>query len=48
MPAPALEFGAGATAPATGTVTDVEYVRNRFDIVAGVRVIVAAAGSPGV
>nr|WP_030689495.1 hypothetical protein [Streptomyces globisporus] len=43
---PVLEFGPGNTDPATGTVTDAEFVRNRLDIIAQVRAIVAvAAGS---
>ncbi|MFE9673127.1 pyroglutamyl peptidase [Streptomyces sp. NPDC006259] len=42
---PVLEFGAGNTDPATGTVTDPEFVRNRLDIVAQVRAIVAVAVS---
>jgi hypothetical protein len=40
-----LQFGAGNTDPATGTVTDPEFVRNRLDIVAQVRAIVTAAVS---
>ncbi|MFF5972159.1 pyroglutamyl peptidase [Streptomyces sp. NPDC012769] len=45
---PVLRFGAGNTDPATGTVTDAEFVRNRLDIIAQVRAIVAvAAASPG-
>ncbi|MFD5802132.1 pyroglutamyl peptidase [Streptomyces sp. NPDC127020] len=45
---PVLQFGAGNTDPATGTVTDPEFVRNRLDIVAQVRAIVAVAVSaPG-
>ncbi|MFJ9581148.1 pyroglutamyl peptidase [Streptomyces sp. NPDC101191] len=43
---PVLEFGAGNTDPATGTVTDPGFVRNRLDIIAQVRAIVSvAAGS---
>ncbi|MGW4705091.1 pyroglutamyl peptidase [Streptomyces sp. NPDC004285] len=43
---PVLEFGPGNTDPATGTVTDTAFVRNRLDIIAQVRAIVAvAAGS---
>ncbi|MFF7067237.1 pyroglutamyl peptidase [Streptomyces pseudovenezuelae] len=43
---PVLEFGAGNTDPATGAVTDPGFVRNRLDIIAQVRAIVAvAAGS---
>lgn len=40
---PVLEFGAGNTDPATGTVTDPEFVRNRLDIIAQVRTILAVA-----
>ncbi|WP_181362078.1 pyroglutamyl peptidase [Streptomyces sp. MA5143a] len=40
---PVLEFGAGNTDPATGTVTDPEFVRNRLDIIAQVRAIVGVA-----
>jgi pyrrolidone-carboxylate peptidase len=40
---PVLQFGAGNTDPATGTVTDPEFVRNRLDIIAQVRSIVAVA-----
>ncbi|WP_370257280.1 pyroglutamyl peptidase [Streptomyces sp. V4I8] len=40
---PVLQFGAGNTDPATGVVTDPEFVRNRMDIVAQVRAIVAVA-----
>ncbi|AWW42659.1 pyroglutamyl peptidase [Streptomyces cadmiisoli] len=40
---PVLQFGAGNTDPATGAVTDPEFVRNRLDIVAQVRAIVVAA-----
>ncbi|MYX99258.1 pyroglutamyl peptidase [Streptomyces sp. SID486] len=40
---PVLQFGAGNTDPATGTVTDPEFVRNRLDIVAQVRSIVTVA-----
>ncbi|MFF7441875.1 pyroglutamyl peptidase [Streptomyces sp. NPDC008122] len=43
---PVLEFGAGNTDPATGTITDAEFVRNRLAIIAQVRAILAvAAGS---
>ncbi|MFF0431607.1 pyroglutamyl peptidase [Streptomyces sp. NPDC004327] len=43
---PVLEFGPGNTDPATGTVTDAEFIRNRLDIIAQVRAILAvAAGS---
>ncbi|MGW1608836.1 pyroglutamyl peptidase [Streptomyces sp. NPDC002285] len=40
---PVLQFGAGNTDPATGAVTDPEFVRNRLDIIAQVRGIVTAA-----
>ncbi|MDF3297360.1 pyroglutamyl peptidase [Streptomyces tropicalis] len=40
---PVLEFGAGNTDPATGTVTDPEFVRNQLDIVAQVRAILGVA-----
>ncbi|MFI1467366.1 pyroglutamyl peptidase [Streptomyces wuyuanensis] len=40
---PVLEFGAGNTDPGTGTVTDPGFVRNRLDIIAQVRAIVAVA-----
>ncbi|WP_327729937.1 pyroglutamyl peptidase [Streptomyces sp. NBC_00487] len=40
---PVLQFGAGNTNPATGTVTDAEFVRNRLDIIAQVRAIVTVA-----
>ncbi|MFI0544049.1 pyroglutamyl peptidase [Streptomyces sp. WSLK1-3] len=40
---PVLEFGAGNTDPATGTVTDPGFVRNRLDIIAQVRAIVSVA-----
>ncbi|MDX3137006.1 pyroglutamyl peptidase, partial [Streptomyces europaeiscabiei] len=40
---PVLQFGAGNTNPATGTVTDPEFVRNRLDIIAQVRAIVTVA-----
>ncbi|WP_442811388.1 MULTISPECIES: pyroglutamyl peptidase [unclassified Streptomyces] len=42
---PVLQFGAGNTNPATGTVTDAEFVRNRLDIIAQVRAIVTVAVS---
>ncbi len=42
---PVLRFGAGNTDPAAGTVTDPAFVRNRLDIVAQVRSIVAVAVS---
>ncbi|WP_031174292.1 hypothetical protein [Streptomyces durhamensis] len=40
---PVLEFGVGNTDPATGTVTDPEFVRNRLDIIDQVRAIVMVA-----
>ncbi|MFM9682259.1 pyroglutamyl peptidase [Streptomyces brasiliscabiei] len=40
---PVLQFGAGNTDPATGTVSDAEFVRNRVDIVGQVREIVRVA-----
>ncbi|MFJ4198712.1 pyroglutamyl peptidase [Streptomyces sviceus] len=40
---PVLEFGAGNTDPATGTVTDPGFVRNRLDIIAQVRAILTVA-----
>ncbi|MGP4048098.1 pyroglutamyl-peptidase I family protein [Streptomyces sp. 2A115] len=40
---PVLQFGAGNTDPATGTVTDPEFVQNRLDIIAQVRSILTAA-----
>ncbi|MET9832953.1 pyroglutamyl peptidase [Streptomyces sp. NPDC006385] len=44
---PVLQFGAGNTDPATGSVTDPEFVRNRLDIIAQVRTILkVAAGNP--
>ncbi|MFE7587482.1 pyroglutamyl peptidase [Streptomyces gardneri] len=43
---PVLQFGAGNTDPANGTVTDPEFVRNRLDIIAQVRAIVAVAAVP--
>ncbi|RSO09502.1 pyroglutamyl peptidase [Streptomyces sp. WAC 05379] len=44
---PVLQFGAGNTDPATGSVTDPEFVANRLDIIAQVRTILkVAAGSP--
>ncbi|MFF2845940.1 pyroglutamyl peptidase [Streptomyces sp. NPDC058001] len=44
---PVLEFGAGNTDPATGTVTDPGFVRNRLDIIAQVRAILTAAADAG-
>ncbi|MFE7272153.1 pyroglutamyl peptidase [Streptomyces sp. NPDC057623] len=44
---PVLQFGADNTDPASGSVTDPEFVRNRLDIIAQVRTILkVAAGSP--
>ncbi|MFE9018572.1 pyroglutamyl peptidase [Streptomyces sp. NPDC007808] len=44
---PVLQFGAGNTDPASGSVTDPEFVRNRLDIIAQVRTILkVAAGNP--
>lgn len=40
---PVLQFGAGNTDPATGAVTDPEFVRNRLDIIAQVRNILRTA-----
>lgn len=40
---PVLQFGTGNTDPATGTVTDPEFVRNRLDIIDQVRAIVTVA-----
>lgn len=40
---PILQFGAGNTDPATGEVTDPEFVRNRLDIIAQVREILTTA-----
>ncbi|MEV7191314.1 pyroglutamyl peptidase [Streptomyces sp. NPDC093510] len=42
---PVLQFGAGNTDPATGAVTDPEFVRNRLDIIAQVRGILGVAVS---
>ncbi|CAL9438593.1 pyroglutamyl peptidase [Streptomyces sp. enrichment culture] len=42
---PVLQFGTGNTDAATGTVTDPAFVRNRLDIVAQTRAIVAVAVS---
>ncbi|MGV9883411.1 pyroglutamyl-peptidase I family protein [Streptomyces sp. NPDC003006] len=42
---PVLRFGAGNTDPATGAVTDPEFVRNRLDIIAQVRGILRVAAS---
>jgi pyrrolidone-carboxylate peptidase len=40
---PVLQFGTGNTDPATGTITDPEFVRNRLDIIAQVKAIVTVA-----
>ena len=40
---PVLEFGAGNTDPATGSVTDPGFVQNRLDIIAQVRTILVVA-----
>ncbi|MFF4346476.1 pyroglutamyl peptidase [Streptomyces sp. NPDC001530] len=40
---PVLQFGTGNTDPATGTVTDPDFVRNRLDIIAQVRAILTVA-----
>ncbi|MFJ8665494.1 pyroglutamyl peptidase [Streptomyces sp. NPDC093600] len=42
---PVLRFGAGNTDPATGSVTDPEFVRNRLDIIAQVRAVIGVAAS---
>jgi pyrrolidone-carboxylate peptidase len=42
---PVLQFGDGNTDPATGTVTDPGFVRNRLDIIDQVRAIVTVAVS---
>ncbi|MEW1641964.1 pyroglutamyl peptidase [Streptomyces sp. NPDC091219] len=46
---PVLQFGTGNTDPATGTITDPQFVRNRVDIIAQVRALVTVAmdASPG-
>ena len=43
MHTPVLEFGAGNTDPATGSVTDPGFVKNRLDIIAQVRAILVVA-----
>jgi hypothetical protein len=44
---PVLQFGTGNTDPATGTVTDAQFVQNRLDIIAQVRsILTVAAGAP--
>ncbi|TLS47217.1 pyroglutamyl peptidase [Streptomyces montanus] len=43
---PVLQFGTGNTDPATGTVTDAQFVQNRLDIIAQVRsILTVAAGA---
>ena len=42
---PVLQFGTGNTDPATGAVTDPEFVRNRLDIIDQVRTILTVAVS---
>ncbi|MGW3665831.1 pyroglutamyl peptidase [Streptomyces sp. NPDC005141] len=45
---PVLQFGTGNTDPATGTVTDPEFVRNRLDIIDQVRAILTVAADAAV
>ena len=40
---PVLQFGTGNTDPATGAITDPEFVRNRVDIIAQVKAMVTVA-----
>ena len=40
---PVLQFGTGNTDPATGTVTDPQFLRNRQDIITQVRAILTVA-----
>ncbi|MFJ8792855.1 pyroglutamyl peptidase [Streptomyces sp. NPDC102462] len=40
---PVLQFGAGNTDPASGAVTDPEFVRNRLDIIGQMRAILTVA-----
>jgi hypothetical protein len=40
---PVLQFGQGNTDPATGTVSDPEFVKNRQDIIAQVRAVIRVA-----
>ncbi|WP_406460140.1 pyroglutamyl peptidase [Streptomyces sp. NBC_01622] len=40
---PVLQFGTGNTDPATGTITDPDFVQHRVDIIAQVRAMVTAA-----
>ncbi|MFE6686246.1 pyroglutamyl peptidase [Streptomyces sp. NPDC057743] len=42
---PVLQFGAGNTDPATGTITDPQFVQNRLDIVAQLRAILTVAAN---
>jgi pyrrolidone-carboxylate peptidase len=42
---PVLQFGPGNTNPATGTITDPGFVRNRLDIIAQIRAIVIVAAN---
>ncbi|MFD5632103.1 pyroglutamyl peptidase [Streptomyces sp. NPDC127072] len=44
---PVLQFGTGNTDPATGVITDAEFVRNRLDIIAQVRAILVVALEAG-
>ncbi|MFE9764557.1 pyroglutamyl peptidase [Streptomyces sp. NPDC005808] len=44
---PVLQFGTGNTDPATGVVTDAEFVQNRLDIIAQVRAILTVAVEAG-
>ncbi|MFI6340678.1 pyroglutamyl peptidase [Streptomyces sp. NPDC050535] len=44
---PVLQFGTDNTDPATGVVTDAEFVRNRLDIIAQVRAILTVAVESG-
>ena len=40
---PVLQFGTGNTDPATGAITDPEFIRNRVDIIAQVKAMVTVA-----
>ncbi|MBK6015373.1 pyroglutamyl peptidase [Streptomyces sp. MBT53] len=40
---PVLQFGTGNTDPATGTITDPQFIQNRLDIIDQVRAMVTAA-----
>ncbi|MFC9846398.1 pyroglutamyl peptidase [Streptomyces sp. NPDC060223] len=44
---PVLQFGTGNTDPATGVITDAEFVQNRLDIIAQVRAILTVAVEAG-